>query len=573
MHIDLSGESLDLYAGQAVTFTNTNPLFAFDKIACERTTQFNVPLTAKNMRLFGCAHVPAYYGEGMRRKFTARMVDGVVVKSGYLYISGYNGKDFQAVFVCGQLVGLQALKNAGKLGEAGTFTDSAVWGATPINASAAASARFASVYYYQDNGAIYPSASLKYIVDTIANELHVDIALPTEANGLRIIPDTPHGFGKDSVTLASSVAEPSQPSTSEPTNNYNTPTASVSGLFSVATAIVSTRIMNVARKYKLAQFSPNQPLKLTCGMDWPETRYIVSFAEDGSQTFLGDRSFTKTSITRTEGEPLAGRTIDIERGTPFIFVDSRDYKNETSSVGWYFGSAAEGMAFEEDVTIEGEAESGCTLMLRDNLPDITITDLLKYVSAITGKQLNYTEEDGVTFDPISLSTWDTIDITAKLMKVSSVKRTFGDYARNNVIQFATASNVAAADRLTETYEVDNDLLADEAVLQEIGFSEGAKKLVSGVDFFRNANANEEADKFGIALAGNNAYMKRVTLTACDGIDSLCTSSTSIVAEVKMSLYEFDKVTPQTALLLNGTRYVWTAVNWTKGVATFTLSKI
>lgn len=119
---------LDLYADASLQFKHTNPLFAFDKLECERTTQFKLPSTPTNDRAFLLARVPAYVGTGMRRKFAAQLQVGTIVKDGYLYVSEFDGKDYTAIFVTGELIGLQAVKNAGKLSDWFIRNDTAQWG-------------------------------------------------------------------------------------------------------------------------------------------------------------------------------------------------------------------------------------------------------------------------------------------------------------------------------------------------------------------------------------------------------------------------------------------------------------
>ena len=108
---------LDLYENTNLQFKHTNPLFAFDKLECERTTQFKLPTTPANDRAFALARVPAYAGAGMRRKFAAQLQEGTIMKDGYLCVSEYDGKDYTAIFVTGELLSLQAVKNAGKISE------------------------------------------------------------------------------------------------------------------------------------------------------------------------------------------------------------------------------------------------------------------------------------------------------------------------------------------------------------------------------------------------------------------------------------------------------------------------
>ena len=127
MQLLCNGIFLDLYDNTSVQFKHENPLFAFDKLSCERTTQFKLPTTPVNDKAFELARIPAYKGEGMRRRFAAQLQDGQVVKDGYLYVSNFDGKDYAAVFVTGELIGLQEIRDAGKIAKFWQPAGAIVW--------------------------------------------------------------------------------------------------------------------------------------------------------------------------------------------------------------------------------------------------------------------------------------------------------------------------------------------------------------------------------------------------------------------------------------------------------------
>ena len=52
MQLLCNGVFVDLYENTKIQFTHDNPLFAFDSLKCERTTQFKLPTTKKNDSLF-----------------------------------------------------------------------------------------------------------------------------------------------------------------------------------------------------------------------------------------------------------------------------------------------------------------------------------------------------------------------------------------------------------------------------------------------------------------------------------------------------------------------------------------
>ena len=89
----VNGQALDMPAGLSLQFQRKNILFAFDSIQVERTTNFSIPATPNNMRIFGFANSHLTSGEDMRVKIPATLTYGVLTKSGVLHISKYNVKN------------------------------------------------------------------------------------------------------------------------------------------------------------------------------------------------------------------------------------------------------------------------------------------------------------------------------------------------------------------------------------------------------------------------------------------------------------------------------------------------
>lgn len=126
---------LDLYTDQSVTFTRKNILLAFDDIEVERTAEFTLPATEVNMRVFGMAHIPAYDGTTIMSGLPSYLYIGTVVKSGVLIVNSYEGKEYHAVFYCGELLKLADIKASGKISEYLTRTNlgaTATYDKTPM---------------------------------------------------------------------------------------------------------------------------------------------------------------------------------------------------------------------------------------------------------------------------------------------------------------------------------------------------------------------------------------------------------------------------------------------------------
>ena len=68
------------------------------------------------------------------------------------------------------------------------------------------------------------------------------------------------------------------------------------------------------------------------------------------------------------------------------------------------------------------------------------------------------------------------------------------------------------------------------------------------------------------------YMLRVPIPKNANLQSLCNASTQYAIEARMSLMEYNAITPKTILLVDGIKYVWTARSWQNDIAKFTLAK-
>ena len=68
-------------------------------------------------------------------------------------------------------------------------------------------------------------------------------------------------------------------------------------------------------------------------------------------------------------------------------------------------------------------------------------------------------------------------------------------------------------------------------------------------------------------------MTRVYLSRNNNLQVLCDASTQLGLQCRMTLYEYEELTEKTILLVHNTKYVWTAKNWQKDIASLTLAKI
>lgn len=582
MQLVCDGIRLDLYDNAGLQFTHNNPLFSFDDLKCERTTQFKLPRTQTNDKVFSLARIPAYSGEGMRRKFSAQLQSGAVVLDGYLYISDYDGNDYNAIFVTGELVELQAIRDAGKIGEYMSFLD--VVNVTDsegvvVSPSAAANALWANVRYKKGRSIPYftPSISLDLLYAQIVQHFGVTAqALPAGAAGVRIVPPSPAGVNR-LMTFTQTIIDDNQPSPQWQTEPYNSLDYDAR-YFEYEDQDYTIYNFGQTQHYLVRQFKTKTNLRMTFSDQWAANMYLVDFTETAAQgtlVFLGDRSFTKTmnqTGVTTHGEPLAGRTIDLPTGATWLFVCSDDYEYvggsglpTTHGFVWF---NTEGLTGEWEVTIKSAEDIvpvGDVCALQDNLPDVTFIDLLKTIAALSGRVLNYTSADGITFDELDIDNWSVVELQ-RMTKRGEVTRTFADYGQRSIVHFDSDDSVPDAERLACVYTISNDNIEVEKELQQVPFSEG--QILDNALYIQR-----EPEQFTLGIDGGGLSLAQVTLPKNAGLQTLCDASTQFKVTARLNLIEYKNITPKTILQIDGQQYVWTSRTWQKNTAEFTLAKI
>lgn len=604
IRFEVNGEYLELPANFSLQFKKTNILFAFDDTKCERSTSFDIPATPQNDRIFALAKWAQNEGTGMRRRYETQMQAGLVTKDGYLYVDAFENGMYKAVFVTGQLFGLLKIKELGKIKDILTVSDVCNWsyGMVPDLPSRATNA-FDIVKYTQYGEFTHPSWLVKYVIDQLVTQYGLPtITLPASAQKLRVILARPQLLQVTETEFRRTVASGNWADVTQ-VYPYNIITANALVTDKPLGNLMSIFYYNTEyqRHWQDYDFTTMQPvlrtvtyggrvahvqiaqrIKITFPNDFPADMYLVSFENSsyvGSVTFLSDRTFTKQwdgsqCVTTRYGEPLAGRTVDLEANKAFTFIRESDLLDETQYTGdmstietWERGwknvrsvLTISGLKIEGD----GDAVVGEKVRLQDNLPDISIVELLKAIAVVSGKVLNYSDEDGITFDELNYENWATRSLDT-VIKQTTLARKFGDYAQENLLLFSSDETVPQAARIIAAYEIDNDNIEASKELLKIPFSEGRES--NGVELA----LENETDT--LANADATPKMIRCELPLNSGMQGLCEASTSIALQVFMRLIEFDTISSQTTFYYNGVRYVWTEANWMKNVATIKISKI
>lgn len=609
MRLICNGVALDLEAGATMSFKKLNPLFAFDKLTCERTQSFNLPATPTNDRVLELAKIPAYYGAGMRRRFDAELQDGTVVKQGYLYVDKYASGKYSAVFVTGELLGLLKIKQAGKLADLYQPVSTTFWGDGTRVKEASSMLQNDGILinrykYRSDIQEKYTGVSyaLGKISGYIATSLGVRIKWPSSYYKYWCLLGTMKPAKEVAGHFKSEIR-----SGSTTVNNLNEEDMGYLVLTDTRKVeYTKTNPYEILSTMYVTEYVAQAAIRITFPDNLPDDYFLVDLPTNGSNDlpgelpetggrFYGDYSFdvdrTGTSsqtIYYISGEPLAGRTVEIPRGGKFILMRRQDYwyqGTNTKYIGYRFAYNPSGLVYDFLVTIKSASSDityGDVVRLVDNMPDITLVDAIKVIASLEGRVLNYTDADGLTFEALDdIDTWPTVEIRHPL-GTDEVARKFSDYGQHNIVLFDSNDYVRDSSKIRTDYAIDNDNLDAERELQKIPFSEG-DFLDIDTYIFSQLDIDEERGTTVLTTgardtiiklgSGTGDYADRVTVPTIPGLQALCQASTAITLRARMTLQEYDALAAKVTILYAGTLYVWTEANWSDNVATIKLSKI
>lgn len=564
MQLICNGMSLDLYENANIQFTHENPLFAFDDLKCERTTQFKLPSTSTNDSALTLARVPAYKGDGMRRRFAAQMTIGQIVKNGYLYVSEYDGKDYSAIFVTGEMVGLQTIKDAGKLRDYYAPTSHVIWD-NPIDAENAIQDPWAIVKYMQrktTDAVIYPSMQLQSIINGAASVLGVNVQLPAGIENMRLLVPSLKPYEKKVVFSSRKHA---------PTGAGDLVNNVVDFLAAFEPVLIPIRdVMGTVVYYDDHQGDSGYCYQYSLSST---VHYIQGWRAKTKVFLWVDRNFDGTYLQFNDeyirnsgqyyndiviGERLEfyteGGEIDnkghksgagglprttFEAGDTMAFLkwdDVRivnhdpDQQQEgqtvkvvefASSAGTYasvgqpdydlqvnFVAGAKDLEIGDEWAGNGYTykpipyEAGDDVYMYAFLPDCTLIELLKAVAYVTGKVLAY-ENGSVIFSDLDFSQMGQIEISDVITKRGTLQRIFSNYAQRNMVNFDSDETVSILDRISIEYDIDNDNLTATKELAKIFASEGSiliDKQNNNAEYLYLENGSKDVSKITICQA-------------------------------------------------------------------------
>lgn len=580
MSFNVGGKFLDLPSDFDLQFTKKNPLFAFDELECERTTSFRVPKTPNNMQIFGFSNDYHRRGVAMRERVRAQWQNGVVVKDGYLYVSKFSGNDFECIFITGELLFLRDLR---ELGTVNQFIDSSIICALNgalINAGDSSDVNAARVKYYVENSSeIKPSWLLPHICNrVVANSgARVDFGdTMQDIDGFRVITGTKRGVPETKLKLSRFFRDHPTENEPYPIENYlqiygdDKLEGIISNDSDILVRLTTNTWENPIFFYGyFNQWVSRQKVIIKFAEDTSDDIFLAE-AVEGAVSFLGGYSFyvTVDGIVRYEGEPLAGREVEINAGQRFILLtpdDGLGFLGAPKAIAGFSLNSS----ISCDVTITGvdEQPNDAYIRARDNFQEITIVELLKTVSSLTGKILSVKDDKVVFVENVTAGS--TLPITDHVIQTSDLTRTFTDYARHNIIDFDRDEELNATRAVVMDYTIDNVNIDSDKELYKIPFSDGDLHFNGSENVFTIRN---EYDGYTLAVGRTGINMQRIFLQKNNSMQRLLDVSTSIQLQCRMSIATFEKLSAESIIYYDGAKWVWTDAKWSKGIAVLSLSK-
>lgn len=556
---NIGGQFLDLPANFRIQFQKKNILFSFGDVEVERSTSFNIPATSRNISIFNYAQDFHTRGIFMRNSYEAQYQDGLVIRNGYLHVISCSDGEFECIFIFGELLGLKDIKNLGSIRQyiAGDIVASLsgyTYGADEDDIPI-----FAKVGYNMDttdDSPFMPSWSFGEVMNVVLENARVNFDWDNIRQEIRdkrvVIPRDYNVAPLTSVTIGRRYL--GQPSNSQPYPTIGKMTSS-SNLLSVVRSedpllVVWDEEATDFRRGYVDELICGQSLNITFPPNTPNNIYL-GYASGGSWRLLEGNSFGDI-------QGLAGRTVKMNSGQRFFFIVQDDIIRGSSTPAdgsW----VAQGYDYTINVSVEGVKGDSDIVRLVDNIPDITIIEMLQIAAALTGSVLDFTVL-GLSFNRLS-DNWYVVRELKDVIKWSKMTRSFGEFARNNYIDFDSAEYVT--DKVNVNYYVENSNLKESNTLQTIPFSE------SRVD----GSIPVDSDVNTIAQAGEFWLLRRIALPQNQTIANLVDKSTSISVEVSMTLLDFDNIRGNTVLHWDGVLWVWTEASWNNSVATLSLSRL
>jgi len=615
--LEVNGIALDLRAGTKIAYQWKSPCNGFDSLSLSRTQSFSLPVTEQNLTLLGYPTRPDMYGGAVRAIQQSRLTTDANQIDGTLIITDVTPKDITVSFVYGEMSKLKEINEAGKISQFLSVPASDMIVIREGYWYYEASRVLNSPYYETGRNKNYsipcrlPSVSMNYLISLCASHFGVNIDASVTAGNYRIVPGT---LNASSSTIYSGAF-------SMTSAHYNLP-STLSACFQEEMIYVRNTVNNTtAPFYALKCLQPG--------------RFFVTGSNP--QPYVNNRNdflfwgvIRKASVQPTKTYDVAecfngenqiwtyygtlNNVINLEAGDYIYFANFYNMKipgtinrygsgirSYTGSIGWnctFFGAGG-----SLELTQDSYGPLMGSYFLRDNLPEISFSQILKTCADLQAKVLTWNEssQEFSLFDmDFDSAGGDVINLDKRLIKINKIKRQTFEGARELSVSLAKCEedgwdyNEYSEECRSTKYYTNNDTLENkERVIcdgelvacptkyQKTGVSQHYAYIpCAEYDNDLGIWGAKTIDKPVICEQGTKldgipdlAYLYPATVKHNVFLDNICQLSTQVEIEVIMSSVEFfRKITAVSRFTFRGCWWFALECNYAEGKATILLQR-
>ena len=581
IYFKVYGIDLDIPKDLELSFQKKNILFSFDDIELNRSQGFTLPRSKINDAIFQFSFRPDFDGAVTRVTHFAEMFYSGGAERGILSCSSANDNGYECIFIFGELRNLRKIKEAGKISEYFDIPHWIVWGnqtaVYPANDDGSCDGIWQMLKYKTDapesvwqNGInVLPAVRLDKLIYVCCYLLSVDVDITFPEIHPRLILSKTLGLGAEVVIGYEKTATHGSNSSVEIALSPAIDGAEVADLtfqcFDVHSIILIPIFVKTTIRTKGIRFNRKMEVMFKAQTAISTNKYPVWFLDPGD-------------------------VVSFEAGDYFTFVSRYASIHYFDGAPYFYGGGAlgghiNGFTLPEYGTFGvrqlDNISYNMTYYLKDNLPDVTLIDLLKTYAHIYNRLLFYDSEENKFsfFDGNFTNT--PISLDERIIKLTDVKRTIGTFAQKNKVVCDSEDYVLDVNKYGFSYNIFNETIEKEKTIINIPFSEGNILSEGSVQYVKLSDLEYTGSEWKvvaktptIAIAGDQPYMTRIRqLAPANDINEIFEISTTLNISVQMYLFEFLQIKPKDVFLVRGIRYAYFSATWNKNIANLVLIKI
>lgn len=571
--------------GVSVGFKKSNPQYIWGKLEVGRSVGFQIPGTDENRSLLGWSDIPSERGGAMRVKHKAQMLFDSAKVDGVLVLNSFKGGSFECTFLFDYP---ETLGNIDNLNLKDITLDATTWPGLQWSASSSLLAdnpallhmREAIIQYYGSytdtpsatNFTFTPAVNLRKFTEDVLAAVGVPCDVSTIPSNLWGVWNSMRNGPQISGTIE------------KDTMNSGTIAANLQPYFSFEDGklyynhhdgLINWGVVQTVCKFIKCE----RDCQLTFPNDFPNNVAAYAMPSYKSYVPLFGYGMDSASYPPIKGQPLAGRTVDVKKGTMFVFLDNNAFgvdENDNprpDAFGWLSDYSPFSHTFQ---VAAGDLVLGDWWSIQPNMPDCTVAEWLHSMALLSGSALKWDDADGVVLFRQDVGSGQMETLRDRVSSIDEVTRRVEDWGtdtRRVVVRFDSEDYVT--DFITDQYEIDNGTIDAESEETMKLLSEGNDAPVSGFihvsDYDINgADGTFKASKITVGLSGVDKVLARFVLPRLGASTIVANASTCVRMRVQMDLADFFALHDTALLEYGGLSYTWTSAQWQDGFTTLVL---